>query len=58
MDYGRWDVRGIELEIVFLISSQVQCVNVVFDLLILLGFPGQMPHDRVRYYAADEVCTR
>jgi hypothetical protein len=56
IDHGRWDVRGIELEIVFLVGTQTQCVNVIFDLLILLGF--LMPLDRVRYYPADEVRSR
>ena len=56
IDHGRWDVRGIELESVFLIGSQAQCVNVIFDLLILLGF--LIPLDRVRYYPSDEVRSR
>jgi hypothetical protein len=56
IEHGRWDVRGIELEIVFLVGSQAQCMNVIFDLLILLGF--LMPLDRVRYYPADEVRSR
>jgi hypothetical protein len=56
IDHGRWDVRGIELESVLLVGSQAQCVNVIFDLLILLGF--LMSLDRVRYYPADEVRSR
>jgi len=36
VDHGHWDVRRIELEIVFLVGSKAQCVNVIFDLLILL----------------------
>jgi hypothetical protein len=55
-DFGHWDVRGIELKVVFLVGSQAQCVNVIFNLLILLRF--LMPLDRVRYYPADEVCSR
>jgi hypothetical protein len=56
IDMGRWDVRRIELETVFLVSSQAQCVNVIFDLLILLGF--SIPLDRVRYYPAYELRSR
>ena len=53
VDHGRWDVRRIELEVVLLVGSQAQCVNVIFDLLILLGFLA--PLDSVRYYLAIEV---
>ena len=56
IDHGRWDVRGVQLEVVFLLGSQAQCVNLILDLLILLGF--LMPLDRVRYYPADEVHSR
>ena len=53
INHGRWDVRRIELEVVFFFGSQAQCVNVIFDLLILLGF--LTPLNGVRYYLADEV---
>ena len=48
---GRWDEGRIELETVFLLGPQVQCVNMIFDLLILLGF--LMTPDGVRYCLAD-----
>jgi hypothetical protein len=38
---------------VFLLGSQAQSVNVIFDLLVLLGFLAAL--DRVRYCVADEV---
>jgi hypothetical protein len=53
VDYGRWDVRRIELEVVLFVGSQAQCVNVIFNLLILPGFIT--PLNGVRYYLADEV---
>ena len=50
---GSWDERRIELEIVFLIGSEMQCVNVIFDLLILQGFLTAF--DRVGFCIADEI---
>ena len=50
--HGSWDERSIELEIVLLFGSQTQCVNVIFDLLILLRF--LTAHNGVRYCPVDE----
>ena len=40
----------------FLLSSQAQSVNVIFDLLILLRLLAAL--DRVRYCRTDEVRSR
>ena len=50
---GSWDERRIELEIVFLFGSEVQCVNVIFDLMILLRFLTSL--DGVRLYSTTVV---
>jgi hypothetical protein len=49
---GSWDERRIELEIMLLFGPQAQCVDVIFDLLILLRF--LTAHDGVRYCPVDK----
>ena len=53
VQHGCWDERRIELEIVFLFGPQAQCVNVVFDLLILLGLLAAL--DSVRFCSTGEI---
>lgn len=54
---GRWDKRRIELEIVFLFGSQVECINVIFNFRILLRFLYSCD-SVLEFCPADEVRSR